>query len=280
MSTIVNATDPLFAVENAAGGLDIQGFEDQVNRLNGSDENDLIIGGGEDDILSGLGGNDTIEGLAGNDIISGGASVDTLIGGEGADTFVFDVANIGSGEIDQILDFDPSEDSLGIIGLEQGDNVDYDRSTGILSLNGQAFAQIGIELPLGDNQLDFDDLIFDGSGIFGAIEGSDDGMDDGMDDGIDDGMDDGTDGGAFVGTEGVDDVFAFDRDTALDAGEIIPIEGFEPGVDTLQINGIVSGDSIGLDRSTGIIRINGQPFAQIDPDAAQGINKNRDFDLL
>ncbi|MEO0926975.1 MAG: hypothetical protein AAFY63_13990 [Cyanobacteria bacterium J06643_13] len=274
MSAIVDATAPLFSVENAAGGFDIQGFEDQVNRLNGTGGNDLIIGGDEDDVLAGLGGSDTIEGGGGNDIIIGGAGVDTLIGGAGGDTFVFDAAAIGSGEIDQILDFDPSEDTFGIIGLEQGDNVDYNRDSGVLSLNGQAFARIDRELPLGDNQLDFEDLVFDGSGIFGSDS------DDGSDDGSDGGSDGGSDDGGFVGTDGVSDVFAFDRDTAIDAGEIIPIEGFEPGVDTLQINGIVSGDSIGIDRSTGIIRINSQPFAQIDPDVAQDINKNRDFDLL
>lgn len=275
MSSVAMPTAPLFAVENAAGGLDIQGFEGQENRLNGSDGDDFIVGGEGDDILAGLGGSDTIQGLGGNDTIIGGSGADVLIGGSGNDTFVFDrdaIIAAGGSEIDSILDFDFSEDSLGITNLEAGDNIDYNRDTGVLSLNGQAFAQVDRELTVRGNPLSLENVSFDGSGIFG---GGDDGDGDGGDDG-----DGGSDGGGFVGTDGVHDVFAFDRDEAINSGEIIPIEGFEPGDDILQINGIVSGDSVGIDRSTGIIRINSQPFAQIDPDAAQDINKNRDFDLM
>lgn len=247
MSAIISPTDPLFSIENAAGGLDIQGFEDQENSLVGTDGNDSIIGG------------------ALSDTLFGGDGADTLIGGPGADTFVFDRDALGVGGIDQLPDFDPTEDSLAIAGLLQGDNVDFDRSTGILTLNGQAFAQIDPTLPLGDNQLDFDDLIFDGV------------VDDGV---VDDVVDDGGDSGTLVGTDGEADVFAFDRDTAFTSGEIIPIEGFEPGVDTLQINGTLSGDNVDINRSNGIISINGQAFAQIDPDVAQDISENTDFDLM
>jgi|GEM_PF-3963460 len=49
MSTIINPTHPLSSVDNDSGGLDIQGFQGEENRLNGSGGDDCIIGGHEND---------------------------------------------------------------------------------------------------------------------------------------------------------------------------------------------------------------------------------------
>ena len=269
MSIIVDATTPLFSVENTAGGLDIQGFEDQENRLNGTDGNDSIIGGDEDDILFGLEGHDTIEGLGGDDTLFGGAGVDTLIGGTGADTFLFDRdAALTSGEIDIIEDFNPDEDFLGIEGLQSGDNVDYDRDTGVLSLNGQAFAQIDPELPLEDDDLDFEDLVFDDSSITGS--------------GSDGETDDGEGSGSSSSSSSEEDfsseeIFSFDRETILNSDEVVVIEDFDPGIDTIQIEGSVSGDDVNYDSSSGNVSLNGDVFAQLDPNLSVS---DEDYDLL
>ena len=255
MSAILNPTAPLFAVENESGGLDIQGFEDQENRLNGTDGDDFIVGGEEGDILFGLGGNDTIEGRGGNDIISGGEGADILIGGDGNDLFVFDAADAGSGEVDFITDFVVGEDSLGILGLEQGDNIDYNRDSGVISVNGQALFRIGRELPLQDSDLDFESLNLEDDALT-----SDDILD--------------TDVGS--GTEGVEDVFVFTEEL-LDSDVIVPLPDFIPGEDTIRIEGFASGDNIDYNRDSGVLSINGEPFAQIGRELPL---QDSDFDLM
>jgi hypothetical protein len=260
MSSIIDPTVPFSSVENDAGGLDITGFLDQENRLLGSSGDDVIIGGNLDDTLFGLGGNDFIDGLGGDDLIDGGSGQDTLVGGAGKDTllggsggdiFVFDRNSaLNSGEIDLIEDFTPGEDSLGIQGLASGDNVDYDRSTGILSLNGKAFAQLDANLDIQDSDLDFEDLIFGGSNPSNPPP----------------------DGG---NTD--EDVFTFDRDTAISSGEVVAIDDFVPGEDTIRIEGIASGDNIDYNRDTGVLSINGQDFAKIDRELPL---QDSDFDLL
>ena len=260
MSAILNPTAPLFAVENESGGLDIQGFEDQENCLIGTDGDDLIIGGEDDDILFGLGGNDTIEGRGGNDIISGGTGADILTGGAGNDLFVFDVADAGSGEIDFITDFVVGEDSLGILGLEQGDNVDYNRDSGVISVNGQALFRIGRELPITDRELDLESLSLEPDALS---------KDNILNTNVLD-----TDVGS--GTEGVEDVFVFSEEL-LDSDVIVPLPDFIPGEDTIRIEGFESGDNIDYNRSNGSLSINGEPFAQIGPELPL---QDSDFDLM
>ena len=74
------------------GGFDLQGVQDQENRLEGSENSDIISGGNLNDILRGLEGNDTISAGIGDDRISGGTGNDELSGGDGAD-----VINGGAG---------------------------------------------------------------------------------------------------------------------------------------------------------------------------------------
>lgn len=255
---------PLFAVENEDGGLFIQGVEDRVNILVGTENPDVIIGGNQDDLLFGLGESDTIDGDsggadllnggAGNDVISG-LGADTLIGSTGNDSFIFLFPTSGSDEIPTILDFVVGEDSLGILGINQGDNADYNRDTGIISVNGQAIVDVGRELPLSDRNLDFDSLNFNNEDLIFA----------------------GEDSNVGIGTDGVEDVFVFSREV-LNLDVIVPIENFVPGEDTIRLEGTSSGDNVDYDRSKGILSINGEPFAQIGRELP--LNENRDFDFV
>ena len=255
---------PLFAVENEDGGLFIKGVEDRVNILVGTENPDVIVGGNQDDLLFGLGESDTIDGdVGGSDFLNGGAGNDvisgfggdTLIGGSGNDSFIFLSPTSGSDEIPTIVDFVVGEDSLGILGINQGDNADYNRDTGIISLNGQAVVDVGRELPLTDRNLDFDSLTFNNEDLIFA----------------------GEDLSVGSGTDGVEDVFIFSRQ-ALDLDVIVPIENFVPGEDTIRLEGTSSGDNVDYNRSTGVLSINGEAFAQIDPELP--LDKNRDFDFV
>lgn len=105
MSSIVNPTVPVSTDELPNGGLDIQGIEDQENRLAGSESPDQIMGGTLDDILSGLGGADTIDGGDGNDGICGDVGDDQLFGRDGDDTL-----NGGTGQ--DIIDGGAGDDRL------------------------------------------------------------------------------------------------------------------------------------------------------------------------
>jgi phospholipase/lecithinase/hemolysin len=92
--------------------------------VRGTSQNDFIIGKSDNQILRGLRGNDLligrgknelIDGGVGNDILEGRGANERLRGGLGADFFRFTEADTEPGEIDQILDFTPSQgDRLGI----------------------------------------------------------------------------------------------------------------------------------------------------------------------
>jgi hypothetical protein len=86
MSAIISQTEPEISTPLIDGGLDIQGFENQVNRLPGTENPDSVSGGNLADVLSSFAGNDTIEGLGGNDDIFGGDSNDLLRGGADNDS--------------------------------------------------------------------------------------------------------------------------------------------------------------------------------------------------
>lgn len=143
--------------------------------LNGSADDDLINGNRGDDTLNGEDGNDTLNGGFNQDLLNGGngddvligdRGIDTLIGGSGSDTFVVARAPGGSGstEGDIIVDFNPSEDKIGLgSGLTfdqldvriEGNNARlFDRITGqplaivqnITSLSAANFTSV----PVGD----------------------------------------------------------------------------------------------------------------------------------
>jgi Ca2+-binding RTX toxin-like protein len=78
------------STRNVAAGtaIDTRNFVDtirNVERINGTGYNDLIVGSSGDDELQGQGGNDKILGGAGNDGVHGGDGNNTLYGGSGND---------------------------------------------------------------------------------------------------------------------------------------------------------------------------------------------------
>jgi len=82
-----------------------------ANTLNGQAGKDTLNGGAGADTLLGGEGNDQLLGGEGADILVGGLGVDFLTGDANADIFRFDAPGEGR---DQILDFNPLEDSIGI----------------------------------------------------------------------------------------------------------------------------------------------------------------------
>jgi Ca2+-binding RTX toxin-like protein len=92
--------------------------------LAGNQGRDLLSGGGGNDVLKGGRGRDVLDGGDGNDLLVGGLGNDILIGGWGSDTFRF---REGSGQ-DAIIDFDPDEDRLVILGLENADSISITES--------------------------------------------------------------------------------------------------------------------------------------------------------
>ena len=83
-------------------------------RLNGYENDDILVGGVGSDTLIGGAGNDALNGGSGNDILIGGIGSDTFTGGSGADTFVLD-------SFDSITDFNPQEgDTIQISGSKFG----------------------------------------------------------------------------------------------------------------------------------------------------------------
>jgi hypothetical protein len=88
MSEITSPTEPRESSELPDGGLDIRGFEEQENQLEGTEESDSISGGNLSDVLSSLSGDDTLEGLDNNDTIFGGEGNDVLRGDTGNDSLV------------------------------------------------------------------------------------------------------------------------------------------------------------------------------------------------
>jgi Ca2+-binding RTX toxin-like protein len=176
MSSILldGSTTPLLEMTNSDLGLDIVGKQQQSNifMIDG-DGNDFVIGGQEfdliktglgDDHLSGLGGNDELFGGAGNDIIRGGdgddyldggdgedvliggagddvfkagKGVDIMTGGEGSDIFEFFAEDLAPGEVDKILDFTKGEDLIKFTGIGSDATVQYNSTTGKVSIDGE-----------------------------------------------------------------------------------------------------------------------------------------------
>ena len=160
MSSIINPTSPQSSSPLPNGGLDIMGFENSPNRLNGSEQGDSITGGSLADFLCGLAGNDTIDGGMGDDTIDGGAGQDQLIakgggniltGGSEVDRFEIDLTQRLVNALDQITDYQIGE-KIVIRGTAPTGNIGYNQTTGRLLLNGQEVIQLepGLEIDLGD----------------------------------------------------------------------------------------------------------------------------------
>ena len=119
-------------------------FEDAIERIIGSGNNDNITGSAGDDYIEGGGGNDTILGgagadtliggagddtidaQAGNDILDGGLGSDILIGGDDDDTYRLD-GNSGADEIRNFHQNAADIDVVGYAGVPR-ENLWFERS--------------------------------------------------------------------------------------------------------------------------------------------------------
>ncbi len=130
-----------------------------------------IVADGGDNILTGTIAGDTLMGLAGNDILIGGEGIDMLTGGLGADQFVLLDDTDGTLEVDQILDFNTSEDILNIeelvsVGFDPtmpGNEITFEQPGGagtdmVMSVDGLAVASLA-GISFGNTV----DVIFDSS---------------------------------------------------------------------------------------------------------------------
>ena len=120
-----------------------------------------ITGGNLNDTIVGGAGNDSIDGGLGNDTIDGGAGIDTINGGLGDDVLKIglgDTVSLGDGTdrilvdhpdefnseaLPTITDFNPSEDSISIFGVENSAEVPvYDIGSGVILLDSREVVQL------------------------------------------------------------------------------------------------------------------------------------------
>ncbi len=162
MSSILleGSSNPLFAIDDAEGGLRIVGQSEESNLfivaesgefdganvddtisggllgdiISAGAGNDIIFGQAGDDLLEGEEGNDLLIGGDGDDVLRGGTGSDIMTGGAGTDTFEFFAEDLAAG-LDTITDFDDDIIVLREIGADA--NVSYNSTTGKVSVDGQ-----------------------------------------------------------------------------------------------------------------------------------------------
>lgn len=140
--------------------IDIINGGDGNDIINGNLGSDFVIGGAGSDTLRGGKETDVITGEAGDDWISGDLGSDVLVGGEGSDTIVIRTEASPDGpEFDQILDFAPGVDTIGLPGGQTEadllfENAPIDLSQEFFNLLVNTATTQGVELPPG-----FEDLI-------------------------------------------------------------------------------------------------------------------------
>lgn len=153
------------ANDNTIGG---GGGDDNIEGLEGNDQlsgnggNDTLRGGDGSDVLYGNAGDDFLYGDAGDDILVGGSGLDVLYGGAGNDVFGFVTFD---GNIDQIRDFNISQDKINISDVLQGYEV------GTSDITDFVFANV-----VNSNRMDIRlDVDGDGSGyeIAFSVRGAD-----------------------------------------------------------------------------------------------------------
>ena len=83
MTQVTNPTTPVLSVPSR-GGLDVIGIQGD-NRVNGTEQADIILTFGGNDVISGRGGDDLIISGGGNDSIGGGGGNDAIFAGSGND---------------------------------------------------------------------------------------------------------------------------------------------------------------------------------------------------
>lgn len=126
-----------------------------LSRLNltGNGASNLLIGNDWDNVLKGLDGNDTLSGGAGNDLLIGGALSDFLTGGADADIFKFETALNGATDVDTILDFGATEDTI------QLESAIFNKLTVTGALSADNFrAENGVSAQDGNDYILYDTL--------------------------------------------------------------------------------------------------------------------------
>ena len=120
------------------------------------------------DILFGSAESNQIFGGAGNDVIYGGSGSDILDGGVGADTFIFLSKDkpTSTGDLDEIVNFDSSEDKLSFDSLGVSDlKVSYEDfdSSGKLDMMVEVIDQPdwGAVILVDIGRIDVDDIYID-----------------------------------------------------------------------------------------------------------------------
>ena len=216
--------------------------------VKGGNGGDTLYGGDGDDILPGEGGDDLLYGDAGNDEMGGGDGADTLYGGAGQD-----IIGAGSG-VDRIYGDDGDDVTSGGWGGDQvygglGNDTMAGSYGNDLVDGGPGDDMLGggqgtdtVQGGDGNDQIgggDDDDLIYGGAGNDFLAGGN--GHDqiwggDGVDR-LNGGL-----GNDTMRGEGGADVFVF---SAFTAAEVDRIEGFENGIDRLQVFNIPGSGAAG-----------------------------------
>jgi Ca2+-binding RTX toxin-like protein len=128
----------------------------------------ILTGNEYANLILGNAGNNVLRGLAGNDTLAGGLGNDTLAGGTGRDTFLFNSALDAAANVDAIVDFNASDDTIRL------DNAIFTR-LGAGMLASGAFV-IGTAARDYNDHIIYDDLTgallydADGNGAGAAIE--------------------------------------------------------------------------------------------------------------
>lgn len=138
---------------NTGAGDDLIIGGDGVFSIDAGEGNDVIIGGKGINNIDGGDGADIIIGGDSIDIIEGGKGADMMFGGGGNDVFQYDIMDIEGGEMDFILDFTEGEDKIQIEGAA---SVEYDSSTGMVSIDGTdaIFLDAGLDITAQDTDED------------------------------------------------------------------------------------------------------------------------------
>ncbi|WP_323769835.1 calcium-binding protein [Antarctobacter sp.] len=188
--------------------------------------------------LTGLSGDDTLIGNAGHDTLFGGWGRDLLIGGDGKDTFVLGA----DGSLDTVVDFDLTQDALGLPGTSAADVSYVMQADGleVVTAQGQHILLQGIALDDAD-RIVFHTLGSDAANTLTGHQGADRIFALGGNDTIDSGA--GTDrittgDGADVVMfgSGYDTNVVYDFDTARDSIQLVGVDAsdltFRPYKDT------------------------------------------------
>ena len=117
------------------------GNDDRAELLFGFGGDDQLYGFGQSDFLNGGSGSDRLFGGRGDDVLVATLGSDILSGGEGADIFVVD--NVSVESVHLITDFEPSLDTLAVLGNEREIVLETNSHGGVsLMEHGLSIAEI------------------------------------------------------------------------------------------------------------------------------------------